>query len=332
MMSLSCRVEIRREWIEDSGVVGSVAWTIDKVEGIEITGDGDSLQDTCTIKLPKNARWGVSGSEIPVRRGDMVRVWLGYDGEIKLRFLGYVKDVSAKTPTVITCEDEMFRLRQRAAKRHSYPSVTLSELLDDQLEGLDIVRYARESEEQVHLGALRVEATTVAGLLSELKKNYGITSCFALVDDVPTLFCYTILPQLRRNAGKFEEGVNIIDNSLEYRRSEDVEVKVHGISIQEDNSRIEYSEGEGEERTMYRYGLSMEELRVAVKNELKREKWSGLQGSFTTFGKPRIEKMDVLDLYAGGTKGRYRVKGVNVSFGKGGYRQEVQLRERVAEL
>ena len=84
MMSLSCRVEIRREWIEDSGVAGSVAWTIDKVEGIEITGDGDSLQDTCTIKLPKNARWGVSGSEIPVRRGDMVRVWLGYDGEIKI--------------------------------------------------------------------------------------------------------------------------------------------------------------------------------------------------------------------------------------------------------
>lgn len=332
MIRLCCRVEIRREWLDEEGLLGASTWTVEKVESIEITGDGDSLQDTCVIKLPKNARWGVSGSEIPIRRGDNVRVWLGYDGVLKLRFVGYVKEVAAKTPTVITCEDEMMRLRQKAAKQKMYNSVTLSQLLDEQLEGLDIVRYDRESEAEVQLGCLRIEATTVAGVLSELKQNYGITSCFALVDEVPTLYCFTVLPALRRNAGRFEEGVNIISNSLEYRRSEDVQVKIKGVSIQEDNSRIEYSEGEGEERTIYRYGLNMNELKVAVKNELKRDKWSGLQGDFETFGMPRVEKMDVLDLYAAGTRGRYRVKGVNVSFGSGGYRQKIQLKERLVEL
>lgn len=332
MIRLCCRVEIRREWLDDEGLLGASTWTVEKVESIEITGDGDSLQDTCVIKLPKNARWGVSGSEIPIRRGDNVRVWLGYDGVLKLRFVGYVKEVAAKTPTVITCEDEMMRLRQKAAKQKMYKSVTLSQLLDEQLEGMDIVRYDRESEAEVQLGCLRIEATTVAGVLSELKQNYGITSCFALVNEVPTLYCFTVLPQLRRNAGRFEEGVNIISNSLEYRRSEDVQVKIKGVSIQEDNSRIEYSEGEGEERTIYRYGLNMNELKIAVKNELKRDKWSGLQGDFETFGMPRVEKMDVLDLYAAGTRGRYRVKGVNVSFGSGGYRQKIQLKERLVEL
>lgn len=332
MIRLCCRVEIRREWLDEEGLLGASTWTVEKVESIEITGDGDSLQDTCVIKLPKNARWGVSGSEVPIRRGDNVRVWLGYDGVLKLRFVGYVKEVAAKTPTVITCEDEMMRLRQRAAKQKMYNSVTLSQLLDEQLEGMDIVRYDRESEAEVQLGSLRIEATTVAGVLSELKQNYGITSCFALVDEVPTLYCFTVLPALRRNAGRFEEGVNIISNSLEYRRSEDVQVKIKGVSIQEDNSRIEYTEGEGEERTIYRYGLNMNELKVAVKNELKRDKWSGLQGDFETFGMPRVEKMDVLDLYAAGTRGRYRVKGVNVSFGSGGYRQKIQLKERLVEL
>lgn len=332
MIRLCCRVEIRREWLDEEGLFGASTWTVEKVESIEITGDGDSLQGTCIIKLPKNARWGVSGSEIPIRRGDNVRVWLGYDGVLKLRFVGYVKEVAAKTPTVITCEDEMMRLRQKAAKQKMYNSVTLSQLLDEQLEGMDIVRYDRESEAEVQLGSLRIEATTVAGVLSELKQNYGITSCFALVDDVPTLYCFTVLPALRRNAGKFEEGVNIISNSLEYRRSEDVQVKIKGVSIQEDNSRIEYSEGEGEERTIYRYGLNMNELKVAVKNELKRDKWSGLQGEFETFGMPRVEKMDVLDLYAAGTRGRYRVKGVNISFGSDGYRQKIQLKERLVEL
>lgn len=332
MIRLCCRVEIRREWLDEEGLLGASTWTVEKVESIEITGDGDSLQGTCIIKLPKNARWGVSGSEIPIRRGDNVRVWLGYDGVLKLRFVGYVKEVAAKTPTVITCEDEMMRLRQKAAKQKMYNSVTLSQLLDEQLEGMDIVRYDRESEAEVQLGSLRIEATTVAGVLSELKQNYGITSCFALVDEVPTLYCFTVLPQLRRNAGKFEEGVNIISNSLEYRRSEDVQVKIKGVSIQEDNSRIEYSEGEGEERTIYRYGLNMNELKIAVKNELKRDKWSGLQGDFETFGMPRVEKMDVLDLYAAGTRGRYRVKGVNISFGSSGYRQKIQLKERLVEL
>lgn len=330
MMSLCCRVEIRREWEDEQGVIGAATWTIDKAESIEITGDGETMQDTCTIKLPRNARWGVSGNEIPVRRGDSVRVWLGYDGVLQLRFSGYVKDVAAKTPTVITCEDEMFILRQKSAKKLSYTSCTLRQVLDDQLEGLSIAR--SDDNAEVQLGALRIEATTVAGVLSELKKNYGITSFFALVDEVPTLFCFTVFPGLRRNAGRFAEGVNIIDNSLEYRRSEDVEVKIHGVSIAEDNSRIEYSEGEGEERTIYRYGLSLEELKVAVKDELKREKWSGLQGDFTTFGKPRVEKMDVVDLESGGAKGRYQVKGVNISFGSDGYRQKIELKQKVSDI
>lgn len=327
---MCCRVEIRREWEDKSGTLGAATWTIDKVESVEITGDGESLQDTCTVKLPRNAHWGVSGSEIPIRRGDGVRVWLGYDGALQLRFVGHVKEVAAKTPTVITCEDEMFRLRQKAAKKLTYTNCTLKQLLDDQLQGMSIARSDENAD--VQLGMVRVEATTVAGVLSELKKNYGITSYFALVDDVPTLFCFTVFPGLRRNAGKFSEGVNIIDNALEYRRSEDVEVKVRGISIKEDNSRIEYAEGEGEERTIYRYGLTMEQLKIAVKDEMKRQKWSGLTGDFTTFGKPRVEKMDVVDVEAGGVKGRYQVKGVNITFDSGGYRQKIDLKQRVSEL
>lgn len=325
MLRLDCKVEIERE-----GESAITLWKFDRVENISITGDGDSLTDTCTIRLPKAVQW--IGGEIPIRRGDSVRVYMGYNGELKLRFVGYVKDVSAKVPTTITCEDEMFRLKNRSAKRKMYQNISLLELLIDQLDGMSIKWDDSINNNEVKLGNLKVEATTVAGLLSDLKQNYGITSCFALVDDVPTFFSYVIFPGMRNNAGKFAEKKNIISNDLEYRRAEDVRVKIKGVSIQEDNSRIEYTEGDGEERVIYRYGLSMDQLKEAVRNELQKEKWSGLSGSFDTFGMPRIEKMDVVDLEVGNAKGRYQVSGVNVEFGRGGYRQKVNLKRKVADL
>lgn len=332
MMRLGCYIEIKRESEDSQGVIGGSVWKVRNVESVEITGDGETLTDTCVIKLPKKARWGMSGNEVPIRRGDEVKVWLGYNDVLELRFSGYVKDVSAKTPTVITCEDEMFRLKNKAAKKKAYQNVTLSALLDDQLEGLNIARYRDEnsSEQEVVLGDLRIEATTVAGVLNDLKKNFGVSSFFALIDDVPTLFSFVVFPDKRRNAGVFSEGKNIIDNDLEYRRGDDVMIKVRGVSILSDNSRIEYAEGEGEEKIIYRYNLNKEELVQVVKNELKREKWNGLQGSFTTFGKPRVEKMDVLDLAIGSANGRYQVRGVDVSFGSSGFRQRVELKRRVS--
>lgn len=325
MLKLGCEVRIWRE-----GENATTTWTISRVESIEITGDGQTLTDTCLVKLPRATKW--IGGEIPVRRGDNIEVWLGYEGKLEKRFVGYVREISAKTPTTITCEDEMFKLKQKTAKRKMYLNTTLLEVLLDQLEGLSVKMDESIMQNDVRLGDIRVEATTVAGLLSELKQNFGVESCFALIDGVPTLFSYVIFPGLRRNAGKFYENMNIISNDLEYRRAEDVQVKVRGISIQEDNSRLEYAEGEGEEKTIHRYGLNMEQLKEAVRNEITREKWSGLSGNFTTFGMPRVEKMDVVDLEVGNARGRYQVSGVNVEFGSGGFRQKIDLKRKVAEI
>lgn len=331
MLKLGCRIRIWRER-EVDGVVTGTEWVIRSVESIEITGDGNTLADTCTIRLPKATQW-IEG-EIPVRRGDNVEVWLGYNENLKPRFIGYVKDVSAKTPTVITCEDEMMKLRQKQAKRKVYANVTLTELLQDQFSGLSVAwKNDIIGSQEVRLGLVKVEATTVAGLLQDLKQNFGVKSGF-LLDEYgqPKFYAYVIYPEQRRLAGRFEEGQNIISNSLEYRRAEDVQVKVRGISIQEDNSRIEYVEGEGEERTIYRYGLTMEELKEAVRVELRREKWSGLSGNFETFGEPRVEKLDAVDLVVGNAKGRYQVEGVNVKFGSGGYRQAIEVRRKLSDI
>lgn len=100
-------------------ITGAKSWRLDFVTGVEITRDTEKLTDICKITLPKKIKWD-GENEVPVKRGDAVKVWLGYDDRNELAFAGYVKEVGFKTPVVLECEDEMFKLKQMAAiKRHT---------------------------------------------------------------------------------------------------------------------------------------------------------------------------------------------------------------------
>ena len=327
MRKLSCKIEIERKWTTEEGSSLSRRWVVERVAGVKITGDTSSLQDTCVVSLARNTKWK-GEARIPLRRGDAVKVWLGYDGELKLRFIGQVQEVSAKTPTTLTCIDGMMKLQQLASVKSSYRSCDLKQLLDEQIRGA--VEY--ELSGTVNIGQYRVTATTVAGVLRDLKENYGVTSAFVVADGRELLKVWTVYPGMRELAGRLEEGKNIISNQLTYRRAADIQVKVTGVSIQADGSRISYTEGEGEQREIYRYGLSLAELKAAVRDEIERLKWDGLSGSFVTFGEPEVEKTDVVELKTESVEyGRYQVKGVNVDFGQGGYRQRVELGRRIVE-
>ena len=160
MLNLTCKISIMRDWD-----VGNSEWVVENVNNIEITGNSDTLADTCRIVLPKNTEWD-GYKEIPIRRGDKVVVWLGYDGALIKRFEGFVSVVSAKTPTTITVEDWMFKLRQKNVKRKVYKNCKLSVLLKDILPS-DIT-YVLSGD--VSIGDYRTTAATVAGELGELKK------------------------------------------------------------------------------------------------------------------------------------------------------------------
>mgnify|MGYP000074328254 CR=1 FL=1 len=144
-------------------IAGAKTWQLDFVTEVEITRDTEKLTDICKITLPKKIKWD-GAAEIPVKRGDTVKVWLGYDGSNELAFVGYVKEVGFKTPVVLDCEDEMFKLKQMPAVKKTYKSVTVEQLLKDQ--GLTDVKVMGEQA----LGAYRVTADTVASLLGKLQE------------------------------------------------------------------------------------------------------------------------------------------------------------------
>lgn len=317
MYVLNAKIEIQ----------GDRLWQVRFVSSVEITRDTEKLTDECKITLPKRLKWD-GQAQIPVKRGDSVKVWTGYGDSLELSFVGYVRSVSVKTPVVLTCEDEMFQLKQKACTKKAYKSVTLETLLKDQ--GLSGVKVFGEQA----LGQFRVTDETVAALLGRLQDS-GIRSFYRYENGSPVLYCGVIFERDTKPSQVFATGLNIInDSNLEQQQAENIRLHVKAVSIMPDNKKIkvEVGDADGERRTLHTYNKTESELKAWAEQEIKRLKVDGLTGSFTTFGYKLVDKLDAVGIKIDGNKmGVYQVKKNVVKFGTNGCRQEITLGMRVAQ-
>lgn len=316
MFRLCAKIEIK----------GDRAWSFDFVNAVEITRDTEKLTTEAKIIMPKKVKWD-KADKIPVKRGDSVKISLGYDDNLQTAFVGYVRDVGFKTPIVITCEDEMFKLKQVPTKKKAYRSVSLETLLKDQG-----ISYRLNIMGEQALGAYRVTADTVAALLGKLSEQ-GIRSFFRYENGAPVLYCGVLFERDTRPAQVFKTGLNIIsDQSLQQQKAENMRLRVKAVSLMPDNKKIkvEVGDADGEHRTLHTYNKTESELKAWAEQEIKRLKRDGLTGSFTTFGHTLVDCLDAIGIVIDGVKsGVYQVKKNIVKYGDGGYRQEITLGLRV---
>ena len=320
MFRLSAKVEI-------SGEAGS--WTFEKITSCEIERDADALTATCKLTLPRKVKWEGQTSN-PIRRGDKIKVWLGYDDDPELAFVGYVLRKGFKTPIEIFCEDEMFMLKQKPCVKKAYKSVDIQTLLSDQNLGYDIKVLGEQS-----IGQYRTNFETVAELLAHLKEN-SIRTFFRFEDGKPVLYCGVLFDHGTELRQVFETGVNIIsDSSLDEQKAEDVKIKLKVVSLQPDNKKkikVEVGDADGERRTLHCYGKTEAEAKAWGEQELERLKRDGLTGSFQTFGHMLLDRLDIIGIKIDGErKGKYQIQKNTISYGSGGFRQDITLGPRVAE-
>lgn len=316
MYKLTAKIEIN----------GARNWELDKVTEVEITLDSEQLTDVCKITLPKRIKWD-GEAEIPVHRGDAVKVWLGYDGDLEVAFSGYVRSVGIKTPVVLVCENEMFKLKQQPAIKKAYKSVTIEKLLNDQSVGYQLNVMGEQC-----LGQYRVTADTVASLLGHLHEN-GVRSFFRYENGEPILYCGVLFEKDDSPTQVFATGLNIIsDQDLEQQKAEDIRLRVKAISLMPNNKKIkvEVGDADGEHRTLHAYNKSESELRAWAEQEIKRMKHDGLTGSFTTFGAKLVDKLTAIGIKIDGEKmGVYQVKKNVIKYGTGGFRQVITLGSKI---
>lgn len=318
MYRLSVKIEI----------TGEKTWQLPFATAVEIERDTDKLTADCKVTLPKKLKWD-GESTVPVRRGDAIKVWLGYDDNLQLAFQGFVRDVGFKTPCVLTCEDDMFKLKQAKTQKKAYKSVTIEQLLKDQQTGYTVKVMGEQA-----LGAYRVTADTVAALLGHLHEN-GIRSFFRYEDGTPVLYCGVLFERGATVSQVFSTGINIIsDRSLEQQKAEDMRLRVKVVSLQADNKKkikVEVGDADGEHRTLHCYGKTEAEAKAWGEQEIKRLKRDGLTGSLTTFGYKLVDLLDTVGIKIDGNKmGTYQVKKNKIKFGTGGFRQELTLGQRVS--
>lgn len=319
MLKLCAKIEIK----------GDKTWVFEKITACEIVRDSEALTTTCKLILPRKVKWKGETSN-PIKRGDKISVWLGYDDNLQLAFTGYVLRKGFKAPIEIFCEDEMFMLKQTPCVKKSYKNVDIHTLLKEQGLPYDIKVLGEQN-----IGQYRVNFESVAELLAHLKEN-NIRTFFRLEDGKPVLYCGVLFDHGNEMRQVFATGVNIIsDSSLDEQKAEDVKIKLKVVSLQPDNKKkikVEIGDPDGEKRTLHCYGKTEAEAKAWGEQELERLKRDGLTGSFQTFGHVLLDVLDVIGIKIDGErKGKYQVHKNTITYGSSGFRQDITLGARAAE-
>lgn len=352
---------------------------------VEINSSWQNLTDTAKIVLPRKAyitdeqgnrvNWFGQvfyGSDpvtkVPpiIQRGDRIKIELGYNYptidkaeniEMNLVFDGYISKINPRMPIELECEDRMWQLKQVKVADKVYSSSNYSvqkmikEMLnsDPRTKDITLVTGGSLGEKiETNIGdEFRTQDDTIASVLDRLKKDAHLNSYFRNINNRSELRCSGIVyyPSDRATS-TFVFQKNIISDSLEYKKIEDLKLgaKVYSLNKDEVNNgtnkngskkvkhkRLETFVGEkdGELRTLFFWDVHDEAtLKKLGERELRKFYYEGFSGKFTTFGQPYVKHGDsvvIQDKVLPERNGEYLVKGVTRTFGQSGYRQDIEL-------
>ena len=301
---------------------------IKKPTSVTVESSWKTLTDIATITLARNVRDfdKQKVSEI-FRKDDPVTIELGYNGEYQMDFQGYISKVSADIPIKIECEDEM-RMVIRRPVNASFQKTTLKALFEKLLPDYEVDAL------EVEIGAVRFAKTNMGKVLEFLKDNYSLHSYMK----GKTLVCGKIYSDdSERDPILLHLEKNVVNNSLNYKRREDVRIRINAVSTLTNGQKIEVAVGDddGDERQLTYYGIEVRaELEKLANEDLKKYKVDGFDGNITTFGIPYIQhgdKVTVKSFIYPDREGTYYVERTKVVFDDSPqYRRTNELGDKVA--
>ncbi|HEX8350734.1 MAG TPA: hypothetical protein VF598_12295, partial [Hymenobacter sp.] len=306
--------------------VGDLVYT--KVSGYEAESSWKTLGDSATVKL-----YGIAQVENPdgslgdrvkvedvVKVGDRVKVELGYDGELRTEFEGYVAEIKLSIPFEIRCEDEYWKLKRTPVNK-TFKNTTLKKLLAELVPNVKL----SDSVPTLAIEAFRADRTTVANVLQKIKENYLVCAYFRngrLFVGLPyTEFTSTNGPE--GSVAKYGFQQNVITDDLTYKRTEDVRIKAKVVAYHKSGKKTtvpDVGDVDGEERTIILRTETTDkaELKRLAVQKLSEFKYDGYRGKLTSFGVPYVIHSGIAELndeLHPQRSGRYLVDSVNTSFG-----------------
>ncbi|MCT4590515.1 MAG: hypothetical protein N4A71_21995 [Carboxylicivirga sp.] len=298
---------------------GRQGFRIRRFSECTIESSWQSLTDTAEIITPRKVK---DFNRMKVsewfREGDPVEIWLGYDGNLELEFSGYVSKVPAGIPLVISCEDEMYKLKRQTVSV-SKQNCTLKELLKAIAPGYKVV-----CNDGQLLGNVRYSNMASSQILEELKKQ-GIHSWF--------------IGKELHAFSKSKSELNPVDillestpsNNLKQKAIEDTMVVISLIRKKGKKLKVEFGDkGAGKRLTKELSGIDISEaeMRREAEKIYNEAKQPGLDGDVTLFGVPRVQhgmKMNLNSVLYPEKDGLYYIDAVTKTYMPGEYRQSCKL-------
>lgn len=272
-----------------------------------------------------------------IQEGDKITIYLGYNGNNKKEFEGYIKRINPKMPLELECEDEMYLLRKIRLKRN-FQKNDIKEVIAFVLEELEkqqqlrIALYANMPQVTVFNFWMK-EANGVT-VLQELEDKYMLNSYLTEIDGVKTLYV-GLMYGLKKNTVKYAFNQNTINlDDLKYNRPGERTLKIELRHIGRDGKEQKYvfgdPKGENTISVPHNGNASYEDLKHHADAIMQQQQSGGYKGSFTTFLIPKVEPADVADCVDdqfASRSGQYYISTVTTTFGNGATRKpELEIR------
>jgi len=330
---------------------------IKNVTNLQIVSGWDIFTDTCVITLPKKMQEKgksiVTGDDSLFKIGNKVEVALSYHpNEEKKVFQGYLSRVKPGIPMVLECEDAMWLLKQVPMNCSSKEPITLGKLFSEFdkaigeaggdsefLNNLKEIKFDSSDEfKETELGKFRSgQGQSITSVLDDLKKKFGFHSWVR--ENTVYVVGATYYKTIDSEPSTFGFQSDIISSELEYKDEDDVKITITGISVldkPEDptTDKIEVTAGDtgGQQKLLYFHNMKKGDLQTKVDGIVPDYKYTGFFGAFLTFGEPTVfhgGRVELEDKKEKTRNGIYLIKGVEYSFGMGGFRQKIKLGAKI---
>lgn len=285
----------------------------------EIECSVDNLADTATIVLPDAVMNQVLNIENKIGRGTQVMIQLGYDGDLKTEFEGYIQEITTNDSTLkIICEDALFLFRKSVPDVELKPS-SLKKIGQYLIDKTD-PSFTLSCDFDISYEKFVIHQATGYDVLKKLQEETKANIYFDTINKV--LHIHAPYVEIA-GVVKYSMQQNIEKSSLEYKRAIDkkVEVTIESTDSKGKVKSITAGTTGGDKITLKVGPMSEADMQKVAAAALKKNSFDGYSGSFDgwliPFVKPTYSAI-IEDKDYPYKDGRYYVISVKTSFSESG--------------
>lgn len=305
-----------------------------KPNAVEWKGSVDNYSDTAMVKVPGVARLRTTDNQYSTvnaaeqfTEGMKVGIYCGYNGNLPLRFEGFIRRINFTIPVEIECEGYSYQLRKKEGYTKSYGSTTVRQVLADLIAGTDIKLSSFIPD--IPLKNIYFKNVKGTDVLDYLKDKCLLTIKFTGAQ----LYCGLVQTE-PANVVKLRLGWNVIkDGDLKFDTGKElatVNIQIEKRNADGTKTKANVGAKDGASKILKIRHIDDPALQKEIADKKRKElQYRGYEGSITLFAIPVVlpgDAVDIIDKRYPQRTGKYFVEAVEGSMSvSGGGRQKVKI-------